>query len=482
MSFRVSQPKFINIATPPSIGSNIDIPGYYQQNGVPINNQFYPALSTATTEKAIRTWTQGNAVPNANTGSWNVIAWSPTLQLFAAISQQAGNWNKIATSPDGINWQGYKQQTKGFNGLVWCNDLSGVGMFIATSGAALNGSDITYSTDGSGWIDVSTPIGSYGAVAYSPELKRVVACCDNVGFGYSDNGINWNLIQNTVTGNRFFYSIAWSPKLRLFAAISISASSAPIATSPDGINWTYRTAANTTVSPFITNCGLTWSQELGIFCGIGSNRLLISSDGITWNYYTTSVGISRNLSWSPELRIFLGTGIGSVWYSFDGINWLSRTTGASGLKASCWSPELGYFLIGGDSNMWRSYFTGRPPTSFNVFDSSLNNISELGLWNFQSFGRGVPVLKTGNFTVAPGENWIDVSNSTTTDVNLPSASFWPGREIMIKTITNQAVNSFSTNIFPLTGGALSSNILTNTAGKFATLVSDGTNWQIRQAN
>ncbi len=481
MSFRLSQPKFINISSPPSIGPNIDIPGYYQQNGVPINNQFYPALSTSTTGKAISVWTQGNAVPNANTGSWNTIAWSPTLQLFAATSQQSGTWNKIATSPDGINWQGYKLGSKGYNGMVWCSDLSGIGMFITTSGASINGNDIAYSTNGNTWIDVSTPVGSFGAVAYSPELKRVVACYDPIGFVYSNDGINWTTVQNTVTGNRFFYSITWSPKLRLFAAISITASSAPIATSPDGINWTYRTAVNTSTSVHITNCGLAWSEELGIFCAI-SDKLLISSDGINWFYYPISVGISRNLSWSSQLRIFLGTGSSSVFYSYNGLNWFSTNTGATGLKASCWSPELGCFLVGGDTNFRTSALRGRPPTSFNVFDSSYNNINELGLWNFQSFGRGRPILKTSNFTIQPGENWIDVSNSTATDVTLPSASFWPGREIMIKTIQNQAVNSSSTNIFPLAGGALSSNILTNTAGKFATIVSDGTNWQIRQAN
>jgi hypothetical protein len=98
-----------------------------------------------------------------------------------------------------------------------------------------------------------------------------------------------------------------------------------------------------------------------------------------------------------------------------------------------------------------------------------------------SFGRGAPVTKTGNFTLAATENWIICNGAGTITVTFPAASLWTGREVMIKTIAAQTVVSASSNVVPLAGGAAGTAILAATAGARATLVSDGTNWIIMQA-
>lgn len=98
-----------------------------------------------------------------------------------------------------------------------------------------------------------------------------------------------------------------------------------------------------------------------------------------------------------------------------------------------------------------------------------------------SFGRGAPVTKTTNFTLAATENWVICNGAGTITVTLPAASSWTGREVMIKTIAAQTVVSASSNVVPLTGGAAGTAILAATAGKWATLVSDGTNWVIMSA-
>ena len=56
-----------------------------------------------------------------------------------------------------------------------------------------------------------------------------------------------------------------------------------------------------------------------------------------------------------------------------------------------------------------------------------------------------------------------------------------GREVMIKTIAAFTVVSASSNIVPLIGGVAGTAILAATAGKWATLVSDGTNWIVMAA-
>ena len=99
-----------------------------------------------------------------------------------------------------------------------------------------------------------------------------------------------------------------------------------------------------------------------------------------------------------------------------------------------------------------------------------------------SIGRGAPVTKTGAFTVGIAENWLICNGTASITVTLPTASAWTGREIMLKTIAAFTVVSASSNVVPLAGGAAATAILAATAGKFATLVSDGTNWIIMQAN
>jgi len=100
----------------------------------------------------------------------------------------------------------------------------------------------------------------------------------------------------------------------------------------------------------------------------------------------------------------------------------------------------------------------------------------------QLVNRGAPVTKTTTFTVGSAENWIICNGAASITVTLPTASFWTGREIMLKTIAAFTVVSASSNVVPLTGGAAGTAILAATAGKFATLVSDGTNWIIMQSN
>jgi len=101
---------------------------------------------------------------------------------------------------------------------------------------------------------------------------------------------------------------------------------------------------------------------------------------------------------------------------------------------------------------------------------------------YGSIGRSGIVTKTGNFTLADDENWIICNGSGTITVIFPSASPYTTREVMFKTVQNQAVISASSNVLPLAGGAATTSILSATAGKWAKLVSDGTNWIIMQAN
>jgi hypothetical protein len=93
-----------------------------------------------------------------------------------------------------------------------------------------------------------------------------------------------------------------------------------IMTSTDGVTWasvTGVTAANYT--------GVAYSPELNLFVATSVGTVVTSSDGLTW---TAISGANNNITWYSELGMFMG----DMMYSFNGINWFSNivTHGSGG--------------------------------------------------------------------------------------------------------------------------------------------------------
>lgn len=88
-----------------------------------------------------------------------------------------------------------------------------------------------------------------------------------------------------------------------------------------------------------------------------------------------------------------------------------------------------------------------------------------------------PTTVTADATVAATDRWIINNKSGSACVlTLPAASSHTGRQIGVKTIVAEAVDSASSNVVPLAGGSAGTVIVTNTAGRWVELVSDGTSW------
>lgn len=92
-----------------------------------------------------------------------------------------------------------------------------------------------------------------------------------------------------------------------------------------------------------------------------------------------------------------------------------------------------------------------------------------------------PVTKTGTTSSTGTDDSIIFNASGTHTHTLPAAASFPGRVIEIRTIAAQAINSASSNVVPVAGGAAGTAMLAATAGKWAALKSDGTNWQVMRA-
>lgn len=93
-----------------------------------------------------------------------------------------------------------------------------------------------------------------------------------------------------------------------------------------------------------------------------------------------------------------------------------------------------------------------------------------------------PNTKTANYTHLITDSSLIFNGSGSITLTLLAAASYPGKELWVKNIAAFTVVSASSNVVPQAGGAASTAILAATAGKWALLKSDGTNWQIMASN
>jgi hypothetical protein len=219
----------------------------------------------------------------------------------------------------------------------------------------------------------------------------------------------------------------------------------------------------------------------------GNNTHLATADFISWATGTDTAGnlvFARSDSGVVGTHTLVGAAdaLGSVrFYGSDGEKFVQGARiaafvdGTPGLDDMPTSLRFSTTADGASTLTERMRITAAGDVGIGT-SSPVNRLQVNG-----SFGRGAPVTKTANFTLADTENWIICNGAGSITVTFPAASSWTGREVMIKTIAAQTVISASSNVVPVDGSAAGTAILAATAGKWATLVSDGTNWIIMAA-
>jgi len=90
-------------------------------------------------------------------------------------------------------------------------------------------------------------------------------------------------------------------------------------------------------------------------------------------------------------------------------------------------------------------------------------------------------VTTSTYTVATTDSSLIFSTNNCT-VTMPTASTYPGRVLYVKNISAISVTSAASNIVPLATSTAGTSILSASAGKWAMLQSDGTNWVIMAYN
>ncbi len=214
-----------------------------------------------------------------------------------------------------------------------------------------------------------------------------------------------------------------------------------------------------------------------------------TSAGDAWSSYSVtgtaawSVGIDNSDSDKFKISNFLSLGTSDA---------LTITTAGvvelpNGVSVTGGTTGAGKIWYGATNGLQFRGNTGSA-SDFQLFNAAgsvvlINNPTGTSHINMGgSFGLGVPVTKTADFTVAATENsLINNKSGSTCTATLPSPSTYSGRMIYVVNEQAQLLVSASSNVVPKAGGAASTSILPAAAGAWAILQSNGTNYKIMAA-
>ena len=117
-----------------------------------------------------------------------------------------------------------------------------------------------------------------------------------------------------------------------------------------------------------------------------------------------------------------------------------------------------------------------PKKTADQFDDYMNRF-----WKASFPTENIVTETAATRTVALTDRYIICNRAGTVTLTLPAAATYPGYEFTVKTITANTVVSASSNVVPVTSATAGTAILAATAGRWADLRSDGTNWVIVRA-
>lgn len=193
-------------------------------------------------------------------------------------------------------------------------------------------------------------------------------------------------------------------------------------------------------------------------------RRAASTTGLTWGYYggnvTKSDGTQSTVA-NGSVSLTASTTNYITALKESGVVYCNTTTTA-------WNDAANY---------WRLYSVVTGTSTI----TSYTDEREIGRMTGVGTGLVAPVTKTASFTLGSNENEVICNGTATITVTLPSAASFIGRVVVIKTIAAYTVVSASSNVVPINSATAGNAILAATAGKWAEMVSDGSNWIIMAA-
>jgi hypothetical protein len=135
----------------------------------------------------------------------------------------------------------------------------------------------------------------------------------------------------------------------------------------------------------------------------------------------------------------------------------------------------------GGGTTWGFYSSGTANNAFNGNSSFGKVTAPTTAVDTTSFAMSLVTNTGATYAVLTTDSTI-IQTTAASTYTLPTASSFTGRILHLVTQFAGTVISDSSNVVPIAGGAAGTAILAATAGKYAKLQSNGTNWIIIEAN
>ncbi|MBX9636518.1 MAG: hypothetical protein K2Q45_03095 [Nitrosomonas sp.] len=347
--------------------------------------------------------------------SVNGIAWALSNTAFQPEAQVTGSaWNgtqffvtgtsatdTIMSSTDGLSFSGLGKSLLTINGLGVCYGSDYNRWIIVGTGG--NGPIYSISTTNSSDTGTIFPLGlnlgNRCAARYSvAETPPVLSPGPNVTVEFIAVGSGSSSIAYKTNQSQFFTpvglasitnsgnDVAYSQPLDRWIIVGSGSNRGVI--SSNGLFWTPISTLN---SLFSITFAISWSdaQMLWIAGGIGTFRIATSSDGITWTGRTSPFTTQVNgIAYAPERNIWVAVGSGScaVAFSADGITWTQSVGVVSNVigRHVSWSSDLGLFLVS-LSGGTLSTITSVNGIAWSMNDNITNSVLLGSVWNGTQF-------------------------------------------------------------------------------------------------
>ena len=367
------------------------------------------------------------------------------------------------------------------SGLTDFTAYTGTSGSVVMSGSPTLTSPTIASIVNTGTLTVPTSGGTLATTALTGGGTNASLTASNGGVVYSTASA-LAILAATATAGKHLQSGASGAPSWTTATFPDTASSIGTILRANGTNWA--TSSSTFADTYTSNSILYASSAntvSGLALGTANQVLTVNSGGTAVTWATPTAGLSYVGSYlttaSPTTAaIVLATANNSSGGSATtgSITLATGVASAGGAPATTGSifvdvglASTGTPLVNGSINIGTQNTTpyGRP-ASITIGQSGVTTI----------LPADTVILKTATFAVGAGEKNFNVTGTIPVSVTLPTPT--AGRTINIVNKAAQPISSSSTNVYPRTSNTLGTAICAASAGSWATLVADGTNWYI----
>lgn len=348
----------------------------------------------------VNNWTQyENAVIPA--GVIRKIIWSPYYKV-AYLVVRDGTTILIYYSQNLVNWTTSNTSTISEDSFcgIWdpnANRLIGISGSIVFYTVATNGFSTMPST-----TSTVLPNNIWTSVAYSTKLELLVVVASSGAQRLASSHDIARYCTTYTIGLYDWKSICWSSEFNMFCAVATDR----IITSSDGITWT-DSATSSSIA-----CNDICSSPFALVA-VGDSKIMYSLNGTSWTIISSPEANNwTSIVWSNELRLFLATssnGTSRIMYSYDAINWTLKEESIKKSWSSICSIEGKMFMISSSEPSDKAiiYSDMRYPKFDNLF---MNNGSFNAFETDFTTGNSI-LFNQGDKTISDYK--LDVEDDTT---------------------------------------------------------------------